>query len=78
MDIVITVCDNAAGETCPLWPGAPVSWHWPFADPAAMKGDEEKKLAIFKDIFDQIREAVDQFLSGNAGADIAQMRAGNG
>lgn len=49
IDFIFTVCDNAAGETCPVWPGKPVTAHWGIADPAAVKGtDEEKHKAFLK------------------------------
>ncbi len=51
MSIVITVCDNAANEVCPVWPGAPVTAHWGVPDPAAVQGDEAAKLKAFKDVF---------------------------
>ena len=54
MDIVITVCDNAAGETCPLWPGTPARAHWGLADPAAATGSEEQRLAAFRDTLRQV------------------------
>jgi len=54
MNAVITVCDNAAGETCPIWPGVPIRMHWGFSDPAAVEGSEEVKLAAFSTIYDAI------------------------
>jgi arsenate reductase len=47
MDIIITVCDQAAGEVCPVWPGQPVTAHWGVEDPAAAAGDEASKRAAF-------------------------------
>lgn len=58
MDFIFTVCDNAAGETCPIWPGHPVSAHWGFADPAAVEGTDEEKRKAFLNIFQQIRKRV--------------------
>ncbi len=63
MDFVITVCDNAAGEVCPVWPGSPVTAHWGFADPAAVEGTDEEKCAAFTRIFHQIRNRVQMFAS---------------
>lgn len=54
MDMIITVCDNAAGEVCPVWPGKPVTAHWGFEDPAAFDGPHEAKNAKFQDIYRQI------------------------
>jgi arsenate reductase (thioredoxin) len=48
MDLIITVCDNAAGEVCPFWPGHPATAHWGYADPSNATGSEEDKLAAFK------------------------------
>ena len=48
MDLVITVCDNAAGEVCPYWPGQPATAHWGYADPSEVEGDEGKKLEAFR------------------------------
>lgn len=50
MDFVFTVCDNAAGESCPIWPGQPMTAHWGVEDPAAVEGSEENKLAAFNRI----------------------------
>ena len=47
MDFIFTVCDRAAGETCPAWPGQPITAHWGFADPAAVTGDREKQIKAF-------------------------------
>lgn len=49
MDFVITVCDNAAGEVCPIWPGHPISAHWGIPDPAEVKGDDEAAKKAFAD-----------------------------
>lgn len=54
MDFIITVCDNAAGETCPYWPGRPATAHWGFEDPAAVDGSDAEKRAAFEKIFGQI------------------------
>ena len=58
MDFIITVCDNAAGEVCPFWPGQPVSAHWGFEDPAAATGTEDEKRAVFSKIAKQINTRV--------------------
>ena len=63
LDFVITVCDKAAGEMCPLWPGQPVTAHWGFPDPAAVEGSDEEKRAAFKQALHQIRNRVQLFLS---------------
>jgi arsenate reductase len=63
MDFVVTVCDNAAGEVCPLWPGQPVTAHWGFADPAAVVGTDDEKRAAFAQTLRQIRNRVQLFLS---------------
>lgn len=51
MDFVLTVCDKAAGEVCPVWPGQPISAHWGVEDPVAVKGDEAHKRKAFSDAF---------------------------
>ena len=48
MDLVITVCDNAAGEVCPYWPGQPATAHWGYADPSAVQGTDEDRLQAFR------------------------------
>jgi protein-tyrosine-phosphatase len=48
MNLVITVCDNAAGEACPFWPGAPATAHWGYADPSEAPGGEDDKLEAFR------------------------------
>lgn len=47
MDLVITVCDNAAGEVCPYWPGQPATAHWGYADPSEVKGTDAQRLEAF-------------------------------
>ena len=63
MDFIVTVCDNAAGEVCPIWPGHPITAHWGFADPAAVEGSDEVKSAAFAQTLRQIRNRVQLFLS---------------
>jgi arsenate reductase (thioredoxin) len=63
MDIVITVCANAAGEVCPVWPGHPSTAHWGFDDPAAEQGSIEQKRAAFNTIFLQIEKRIEKFLA---------------
>lgn len=63
MDFIITVCDNAAGETCPYWPGHPQTAHWGFEDPAAAEGTDEQKRAVFDKVFRQIMTRVNSFVN---------------
>lgn len=51
MDFVLTVCDRAAGETCPVWPGQPMTAHWGVDDPVLVQGDEQKRMKAFADAF---------------------------
>ena len=59
MDFVITVCDNAAGETCPVWPGQPITAHWGIEDPAAVEGDGQK--LAFIQAFNRLRRRIELF-----------------
>jgi arsenate reductase len=63
MDLVITVCDNAAGEVCPYWPGHPATAHWGYADPSEAVGTEEQKLEAFKQTLYEIKHRLDIFVS---------------
>lgn len=63
LDFIFTVCDNAAGEACPFWPGQPVSAHWGVPDPAAVEGSEEQKRKAFLDAAVTLRRRIELFLS---------------
>lgn len=63
MDFVITVCDSAAGEACPVWPGQPMTAHWGFEDPSQAKGTEEERHRVFQKVFRQITARIQLFLS---------------
>src|SRR3546814_14445170 len=63
MDFIITVCDSAAGEACPIWPGQPISAHWGFEDPAAAQGSDEEKRRVFEKVFRQISTRIHVFIS---------------
>lgn len=63
LDFVFTVCDNAAGEVCPVWPGQPMTAHWGFPDPAAFEGSDTEKRAFFQEVFRQIRTRIELFIS---------------
>ena len=63
MDFIFTVCDNAAGEVCPMWPGQPVSAHWGFADPAAVQGSDEHRREAFHKAYHEIARRIQLFLS---------------
>jgi protein-tyrosine-phosphatase len=59
MDLVITVCDNAAGEVCPFWPGQPATAHWGYADPSEGDGDEAQKREAFRQTLHLIRKRLE-------------------
>ena len=61
LDFVFTVCDQAAGEVCPVWPGQPITAHWGFPDPAAFVGPDVEKRALFADVFRQIENRIKIF-----------------
>ena len=63
MDLVITVCDHAAGEVCPFWPGQPATAHWGYADPSAGDGDEAHKREAFRQTLHLIRQRLEIFVN---------------
>ena len=63
MDFVFTVCDNAANEICPVWPGQPMTAHWGVPDPAAVRGTEEQVAKAFRDAFFLLERRISLFLS---------------
>ena len=63
MDFVFTVCDQAAGEVCPLWPGQPTTAHWGVPDPAAVEGSDEDKRRAFLDTYVTLRRRIELFMS---------------
>lgn len=62
MDFVVTVCDQAAGEQCPVWPGAPMIAHWGFPDPAKFVGTEEDTRAFFETVYGDIEQLLSAFV----------------
>jgi len=63
MDFVFTVCDNAAGEACPVWPGQPITAHWAIADPAAATGSDEEQRRAFANAFRELDARIQLFTS---------------
>lgn len=63
MDLVITVCDDAAGEACPIWPGAPATAHWSYPDPSQAPGGEDERLQAFRRTRDAIAARIAQFVA---------------
>ena len=63
LDFVITVCDKAAGEVCPVWPGQPMTAHWGIPDPAAVEGSDEVKRHAFVDAMNQLQRRISMFVS---------------
>lgn len=63
MDFIVTVCDNAAGEVCPFWPGNPVSAHWGFPDPSQVSGSDLDKKAAFNEVKRGLLKRIDLLAS---------------
>ena len=63
MDLVITVCDDAAGEVCPIWPGHPATAHWGFHDPATIHGSDEEKMEAFRQTLHLIARRLDLLIN---------------
>lgn len=63
LDFVFTVCDNAAGEVCPFWPGQPMTGHWGVEDPAAVEGDDALKMLAFRRAFRELENRIKLFAS---------------
>ncbi len=63
MDFVLTVCDRAAGETCPVWPGQPMTAHWGVADPCAVQGSEEEQAEAFRNAALTLKRRIDLMLA---------------
>ena len=68
LDFVFTVCDNAANEICPLWPGQPMTAHWGVPDPASVHGTKEQLEKAFRDAFFMLERRISLFLSLPLGA----------
>lgn len=63
MDLVITVCDNAAGEVCPYWPGQPATAHWGYADPSEVEGSDAQRQEAFRQTLHAIRRRLELLVS---------------
>jgi len=63
LDFVFTVCDSAAGEICPIWPGQPITAHWGVEDPAAAEGSDENKRKAFFHAYNRLQNRIQLFLS---------------
>ena len=62
MDYVITVCNNAAGETCPVWPGHPATEHWDIADPAGVGETDDERRAAFEEAYAVLQKRIEKFV----------------
>jgi arsenate reductase (thioredoxin) len=63
MDLIVTVCDSAAGEACPVWPGHPATAHWGLPDPAAVTGSDDDKRRAFRAIRDAMAQRIEMLLA---------------
>jgi arsenate reductase len=63
MDFIFTVCDNAAGEVCPIWPGQPMTAHWGVPDPAVVEGSDAEIAAAFADAYGRLRNRIEAFVN---------------
>jgi arsenate reductase len=63
MDFVFTVCDQAASEVCPIWPGRPITAHWGIPDPASVEGSQSERAAAFKDAYQRLDARIKLFVS---------------
>ena len=72
MDFIFTVCDNAANEVCPVWPGAPVTAHWSIKDPAAFEGTEDAKRQAFEEAFQDLDDRIARFVASPQAKDVSQ------
>lgn len=63
MDLIFTVCDSAAGEVCPVWPGYPTTAHWGFPDPSSATGTDAEKAAFTADVYRQIQRRLQAFMA---------------
>jgi arsenate reductase len=61
-DLVVTVCDQAAGEACPLWPGHPVQAHWSIEDPAAAEGEQRERRETFERVYRELERRIEAFV----------------
>src|SRR5258707_9491317 len=76
MDFVFTVCDNTAGETCPIWPGHPMAAHWSVPDPAAVRGTRKNIDRAFRDAYFTLEKRIELFLSlPHASLDALELKA---
>ncbi|HYD12364.1 MAG TPA: arsenate reductase ArsC [Allosphingosinicella sp.] len=74
LDVILTVCDNAAGEICPVWPGQPVTAHWGIEDPAAVEGANQR--AAFELALQRLAERIEALLALPGGTDREELKAG--